>query len=205
VQPAAPRRDCRRSAMSGAMRRSSGPSPCRSPVVSDMRCEPTPMAKPMACAASAMARLMRSATSGPPVIEEARNGKLQPPPEEFGGKIDRPVIDFRQRIVQEVDAVETGRRGMPRHAGDDDVDVVTLAAPDLAHAICPGARAMRDRSGMRLEIGDDVGNLFRLLQAREGHLGLGHDRPWGPAGRRRASPRPTPGLPCPWRPWLRNT
>jgi hypothetical protein len=32
---------------------------------------------------------------------------------------------------------------MPRRAGDDDVDVIALAAPDLAHAVRPAGPATR--------------------------------------------------------------
>ena len=53
--------------------------------------------------------------------------------EEFRREVHPRMVHLRQGIVLEVDRVKAGGRGMPRHAGNDDVDVVTLAAADVAH------------------------------------------------------------------------
>jgi hypothetical protein len=39
--------------------------------------------------------------------------------------------------MQEVHVIEAGGRGMPRHAGHHDVDMVTLAPPDVSHHEAP--------------------------------------------------------------------
>jgi hypothetical protein len=43
-------------------------------------------------------------------------------------------VGLWQCIVQEMHIIEAGGRGVPRHAGENNADMLALAALDIAHA-----------------------------------------------------------------------